>query len=269
MSANVESSTVTHGSSAYDPAFFERLAVVEDRHFWFVARNRVLAAVIRDLTAGWQPGYCVMEVGCGNGNVLRTLDTACPGGRVIGMDLFQDGLLVARPRTRCPLVCGDIHAAPFTRPFELIGMFDVLEHLEDDRAVLKDINRMLAPGGLFIATVPAHMSLWSYFDDCGHFRRYAEKELAAKLRDSGFELVFLTQFMSSLYPLIWAGRRLATLLHRASGESRRLSDMDLKVVPGLNGILKAALCAEIPLLRRRRRLPIGSSILAIARRPSA
>src|SRR6059036_3246571 len=96
---------------SYDPAWFARLADIEDRHFWFRARNEVIAALARQITRGLEPGYRVLEVGCGTGNVLRFLEKACPQGTVIGMDLFGEGLAFARRRTKCPLVQGDMAGA--------------------------------------------------------------------------------------------------------------------------------------------------------------
>jgi SAM-dependent methyltransferase len=121
---------------SYDPAYFAPLFAIEDRHFWFRARNQVIATLVRQLTVGLAPGYRVLEVGCGTGNVLRVLEQVCPAGTVIGMDLFAEGLRYARRRTNCPLVQGDVQAAPYATSFALIGLFDVLKHLPDDRQIL-------------------------------------------------------------------------------------------------------------------------------------
>ena len=149
----------------YDPYYFAPLAAIEDRHFWFRARNRTLAALLARLTAPLADGYRVLEVGCGTGNVLRVLEQTCRRGLVVGMDLYGEGLTFARGRTHCPLVRGDMSHPPFEARFDLIGLFDVLEHLADDRRVLRDVRAMLAPGGRLVLTVPAHPELWSYFDE--------------------------------------------------------------------------------------------------------
>ena len=94
--------TVPHCS--YDRAYFEPLFAIEDRHFWFRTRNKVIATVVSQITANLVPGYRVLEVGCGTANVLRVLEQACPHGMVMGMDLFSEGLQYARRRTTCPLV---------------------------------------------------------------------------------------------------------------------------------------------------------------------
>src|SRR5262245_7133302 len=198
--AKVALSQTSHQS--YDPSFFARLFAIEDRHFWFCARNHVISTIVSQLTTDLTAGYRVLEVGCGTGNVLRFLERACPRGTVIGMDLFGEGLRYASHRTSCALVQGDMHAAPFAAQFELIGLFDVLEHLQDDRRVLNDLTGMLAPGGALLLTVPAHRSLWSYFDEAScHCRRYEPEELESKLRDAGYQVEYLTQYMASVFPL--------------------------------------------------------------------
>ena len=112
----------------YDPALFETLDAVEDRHFWFRSRRQVVGEVLRQLTAGLPAGYSVLKLGCGTGGMLRLLRECSPGGRVVGMDLFAEGLRYARRRVEgCPLVQGDARLPPFGETFSVVGMFDVLE----------------------------------------------------------------------------------------------------------------------------------------------
>ncbi len=254
----------------YDPGFFQLLDDVEDRHFWFRARARVIGALVRRATAGLADGYRVLEVGCGNGGVLRVLRRECPTGRVYGMDLYQEGLVRAARRSGCPLVRGDVRASPFVTPFEAIGMFDVLEHLEDDVAILKHVRSLLTPGGALLLTVPAHPSLWSYFDTASrHCRRYTPASLAAALSAAGFRVEYRSQFMAALFPLVWAGRRAAAWKARLSGggaaDPKALSSSELRVVPGVNGALVRLLSIESAWIGLGGRLPIGTSLAVIAR----
>src|SRR5438552_1184329 len=115
----------TSAQGGYDPVFFDQLAAVEDRHFWFRARNDLIARLASRLTAPLPAGYLALEVGCGTGNVLRYLAKACDGGTVVGMDLFPEGLRHARRRTTAALVQGDLRRHPFQKPAALIGIFDV------------------------------------------------------------------------------------------------------------------------------------------------
>ncbi len=271
VTSTIRSATVPQSDG---PPDFDELFAAEDRHFWFRARNRILARVVGQLVASLPAGYQVLEVGCGTGNVLRVLERVCSRGTVTGIDLFEGGLGYARQRTRCRVLAADIHELPFRRPFELIGMFDVLEHLPDDRRALRDLFQALAPGGRLVLTVPAHMALWSYADEWAqHFRRYGSAGLTRALEESGFQVDYLSQFMMVLGPLMWLSRRLAALMPRR-GESRlqhnrTLMMRELRIVPGVNGLLNFLLGCEVPLLARRWRLPLGSSLLAIARKPLA
>lgn len=256
---------------SYDPARFARLFAVEDRHFWFRARNHIIASLVSQITASLSPGYRVLELGCGTGNTLRVLEQACTHGMVVGMDLFADGLQYARRRVSCPLVQGDVHRPPFGIQFDLIGLFDVLEHLPDDIQVLHDLHAMLMSAGVLILTVPAHPSLWSYRDDVAHhFRRYKLTELKSKLVCTGYRVEYLTQYMASILPLVWVGRRLASLFDRYSvgdiSRARGLDARELRITTVVNDLLALLLAQEARVITRRRQLPIGISLLALARK---
>ena len=255
----------------YDPAHFAMLFASEDRHFWFRARNRILATLAEQVTRKLPDGFRVLEVGCGTGNVLAALAQACRRGTVLGMDLFAEGLRFARQRSGCQLLQGDMCQPPFAAQFDVVGMFDVLEHLPDDEQVLRDAHRMLAPGGALLLTVPAHQSLWSAFDEAGHHcRRYELPDLETKLARAGYTVEFLTEYMATIFPLVWLHRRLA-----GGGQARGASTHDqtqkmiadeLRITPGVNGVLTFLLFQEARWLARRRRLPFGTSLLAIARK---
>ena len=261
-------------SRTYDPSFFQALDRVEDRHFWFRARRRVIGALARRAVAPFPGPVRVLELGCGNGGVLRTLQLACPGATVIGMDLYAEGLRRARQRSDCPLVQGDVYQAPFGGTFELIGMFDVLEHLPGEQSVLQVVRGLLAPGGALLLTVPAHMSLWSEVDVASeHRRRYDPAGLRALLEENGLRVEYLSQFMAALYPVMWLSRRGTSLLRRlrrrgdhSAGRRPSMNSHELKVVPGLNALLAGVLGGDAALMKRGWTMPIGTSIVALARK---
>jgi SAM-dependent methyltransferase len=253
---------------SYDPRFFGRIAEIEDRNFWFCARNRIIAAAVRRVIAGLPTGFRVLEVGCGTGVVLRQLTKLCRDGEVIGMDLYSQAAVFASGRAACRVIVGDILNPPSLGEFDVVGIFDVLEHLTNDRQILSGLNRMIKPGGALILTVPAHMALWSYFDVAAcHCRRYASTELAHILRETGFEVEYLTEFMMSLFPLLWLVRRIkggSGMMDRERAAKKAANE--LTIVPILNGILKLILSVEALVIERRWRLPVGTSLLAVARK---
>ena len=155
----------------------------------------------------------------------------------------------------------------------MVGAFDVIEHIDDDVGLLYRLRETLTPSGTLLVTVPAHRSLWSYFDVAScHCRRYAEAELREKLETAGFEVSHLTQFMSTIYPLVWLRRRFAGGLKRDSLEDadrvEALAKQELTIVPVLNEVLAFLLAGEARLIARGWRPPVGTSLLAVARRRS-
>ncbi len=252
----------------FDPAFFQVLFEAEDRHFWFRARNRVIARVVQSVMAEFSPGYRVLEVGCGTGNVLRVLERTCAKGSVMGMDPFEEALVYARQRTGCKLLRGHLRQQGFEGQFDLVCLFDVLEHVPDDIAMLQDIKTALRPGGTLLLTVPAHQKLWSYFDVAScHCRRYQWPGLQAKLAGAGFQTSFISEYMAALYLLAWLKRRLLGPAQSISAsEGRKRAMEELRVPRLLNPILTCLLSLESPWIGRRHRLWFGTSILALARK---
>jgi SAM-dependent methyltransferase len=261
---------MTHKS--YDPDFFDVLFEVEDNHFWFRSRNRIIKARLNQLASEFPGHLHLLEVGCGTGNVLRVLDEGFPGATVIGMDLFAEGLQFARHRTEAALVQGDMHRPPFADSFEVIGLFDVLEHLPDDRQVLRDLGMMLKDGGALLITVPAHRRLWSYFDEASHHcRRYEPDELRQKLTEAGYEIEYFSQFMMSIFPIVWVGRHASALYHRAlgrrnEGSAEQMATQELRLNPIANRALTRLLSLECRWLAGGQTLPLGASLLAVARK---
>jgi SAM-dependent methyltransferase len=256
-------------AGGFDPDHYAPLFAAEDRHFWFRARNSVLETIMRSEIANLAPGYSVLEVGCGTGYVLRMLEGVCTDGVVLGMDLFFEGLQISQRRSPAKLVQGRVEQPPFRRRFDIIGLFDTLEHVEDDLTVLQHLRHMLAERGKLLITVPAYPALWSDFDvESHHCRRYEPSVLERRLTDAGFAVEYLTPFMATLYPVARAGRFVADTLrkHRRGGTGSESAVREqLKVRPGVNALLAFLLTQEAKLVAKRRRLPIGTSLLALAR----
>ncbi|HET9908471.1 MAG TPA: class I SAM-dependent methyltransferase [Anaerolineales bacterium] len=265
---HLQGKSIVDFTASYEPNFFKTLFEVEDHHFWFRARNMLIGRLFEQLSNNFSQGYRVLEIGCGTGNVLRVLEQACSRGTVFGMDYFHEGLCYARKRTEVLLLQGDMRRPPFQTKFDLIGLFDVLEHLPDDRQVLTDIHSMLSDRGLLVLTVPAYSSLWSYFDEAsGHYRRYEPEDLLLKLTNAGFVAEHFTPFMMSLFPILVLYRRMAGLIQykqQANRSTQELTTNELRVWPIFNDVFYKLLSIETFFLSRRFKLPIGTSLLVVA-----
>jgi SAM-dependent methyltransferase len=262
----------TSGRATYTAEQFAPLFAAEDRHFWFRSRNRCIEAALRSVS-DFTSIREVLEVGCGTGVVLAQLQRLFPNGRIIGMDLFDEGLKFARQRFKGTLIQADIFQHTFGNSFDLIGAFDVIEHLDEDEKILRRFHEQLRSGGHLVITVPAHQSLWSYFDEVAHHRRrYAARDLRRKLADAGFCGIYVTQFMSALFPLMWIKRRLvgekATKLCEADAHRLQAAvESDLKINPMINWFTDLLLRPEAFFVSRHWRIPLGTSLLALAVRP--
>ncbi len=253
----------------YDPRHFAAIAAAERRHFWFRARNRVLHTILAPLGATLPARARALEIGCGTGNTLRMLEHACPHATIVGMDLFAEGLRYARAETRALLLQARIEALPFGARFHLIGLFDVLEHLEDDHAALEAIRDLLDPAGRLAITVPSGPHLWSAFDEAAHHRRrYTLDDLLARLEAAGYEVCYATAFMTATYPALWLRRRLSRRAPRPDAARARADaiDAELHLPAWMNALLDLSLRPERWILKAGRHLPFGTSLLAVARR---
>ena len=243
--------------SGYDASLFEAIASVEPESFWFRARNRLIVSVVRRHFPGAQS---LLEVGCGTGFVLAALRKAFPGLRLVGSELLEKGLEVARRRLPddVELVLLDAAEMPFEAEFDVVGAFDVLEHVEDDEAALAGMRRAVRQGGGVVLLVPQHPRLWSEMDVVArHARRYTRRDLAAKVERAGFDLVASSSFVSSLLPAMVASRAARKLL-------RRPYDPVAELTPGaLNDVFERVLDGERKLIERGWSLPAGGSLLVV------
>lgn len=248
----------------FDPEAFAMLAAAEDGHFWFESRNRLIVRTLQR----WFPGARdYLEVGCGTGCVLAAIDRACPRLALTGTEVLAAGLgHAARRSPRARLLQLDARALPFAAAFDVIGAFDVLEHIREDEAVLAQFHRALRPGGGVLLSVPQHPSLWSSQDDLArHVRRYRRGELEAKLRAAGFDIEWSSSFMAILLPMLWLARR------RRSSDARPRAQAHQELAPPapVNAVLGGLLAVERALLAAGVRLPAGSSRMVVARRLEA
>lgn len=259
---------------SYDPSYFARHAEIIDRHFWYRSRNRLIRTLTGEAIHAAGHRFRGLEVGCGTGVVLKALKTLSTSSVFIGTDLHMEGLTIAAEHARVPLVQSDADQLPFGAVFDWVGMFDVLEHLPDDRAILRSLHGSLKSGGQLVISVPADMRLWSYFDEASsHCRRYEPGELQTKLVETGYRVVFDSYFMATLYPPLWIGRRTRQLLSKLgarrhaganAASAQDLAIPELRPIPVVNELLDLVLRLEAALVAGKRRLPFGTSLLVVA-----
>ena len=248
-------------ADGFDPGSFELLADAEEASFWFRQRNALILDTVGRFAAG---ARSFLEIGCGNGYVLRAIGERFPAMAIAGAELHPEGLAYARRRLPgAPLLQLDARRMPFREEFEAIGAFDVIEHIDDDGAALTSMYAALTAGGTLFVTVPQHPWLWSNADDAAHHeRRYTRRLLTERLERAGFEVLTTTSFVTSLLPLMAASR---VLERRSSGPYDEMKEH--RAAERAGALLERPLMAERALIRRGVRLPAGGSLLAVARRP--
>jgi len=250
--------TLAHESEGFRSNYFADLARLEADNFWFRSRNKLILWAL----AQYAPGFgSLLEVGCGTGFALAGIHERFPDADLSGSEIFIEALRFARQRI--PNVClaqMDARRLPFHQEFDVLAAFDVLEHIKQDDTVLSQMYRAIKPGGRLLVTVPQHAWLWSTTDEYAcHERRYAAKEIHAKIEAAGFEIVRSTSFVTALLPAMLISR----LLQRGD-----LKDFDplaeYRINPLANKALEAVLSAERAGIKRGFNYPVGGTRLIVA-----
>ena len=250
------------------PDEYERMYRLEDRHWWFAARRTLLSSALErwrgTLPAPTAAGPLrLLDVGCGTGATLAHLSGY---GEAYGVDVEPRALAFCRARgLRTNLALASASALPFADgTFQVAVALDVLEHVGDDRAAAREIARVLAPGGLLFASVPAYPSLWSGHDVAlMHRRRYTRAAFESLLTGAGLSVEHRTHTVSALLPPVYLLRHFQRLA-RLGGSRPARADI-YPTPPPLNALLRAELEWE-GRVALRTPLPFGVSLFAVARK---
>jgi SAM-dependent methyltransferase len=244
---------------------FDVTAEVEARSFWCRTRNRVLHQVFDRFVDCSQP-IEMLEIGCGIGGVLREL-RRIPNLRLTGSEVYLQGLRYARANlSDLTFIQLDATDMPFRNDFDVVGAFDVLEHIDADEYVMKGVYDALRPGGTFIVTVPQYPWMWSTLDEIvQHKRRYRRRDLVDKLTRAGFAVPYVTSFVTALFPFMMASRVMSQL--KAKPRDAKAAFTAEVSLPGpINWTFDKVMRLDEAALRLGATLPFGGSLLAVARR---
>ena len=247
-------------SEGFESEYFARLANQEAGNFWFRSRNRLLIWALQQYFPNAEN---FLEIGCGTGFVLSGLKQAFPNMVLSGSEVFSEGLSFAASRLPgVELFQMDARRIPFQDEFDVVGAFDVLEHIRQDEAVLAQMHQAIRMRGGVLITVPHHPFLWSDSDEFArHVRRYRVRELRDKVTKAGFDVLRITSFVSLLMPLLVLSR-FKQRLSRAPFDPSSEFDISAPV----NTALEKTLNVERTLIRTGLSLPFGGSLLLVARR---
>ena len=238
------------------PEAYLQMEAVERDHWWFQGRRAIISHIISKMDLPEKP--LVLEAGCGTGGNLELLSRI---GATCAFEMNEEAVNTALKNTHG----AEIHrgclpdAVPFPNQlFDLICMFDVLEHVADDVLAIEKLSQKLAPEGYFFLTVPALPVLWSEHDvELHHHRRYVRKQLIETIERAGLEVSWSSYFNFSLLPIAVTSRLYAKLRGvKAAGDELPPAFLN-RMLANIFSIEKYVL---FPL-----RLPIGLSLAAIAR----
>lgn len=234
------------------PDEHRKLAETEDRLWYFRALHRRRASWLARLLP---PGPArVLDAGCGTGGFIRAMRGAHPAWALTGVDVSPLACGLARERTGAQIAEGSVTALPFADGgFDAVTTGDVLYHLDAPIAALREFGRVLRPGGVVVVNEPAYRWLWSYHDEAVATKhRFTRPELAAALREAGFEVRFASYANMLILPLVAARRKLFP-------PAVPTSDVELQPAP-VEALLGGLAALEQAWMGRGLTLPAGSSV---------
>lgn len=234
---------------------------IEDASFWYRHRNRCIVEAMKN----FPPSGCLFDIGGGNGVVAASVKEA--GFEVAVVEPGLQGALNAKHRGVETVVCSTLEAAHFEpNILPAVGLFDVIEHVEEDVEFLSEVFRAMKPHGRLFVTVPAHRWLWSNNDrHLGHFRRYSLARLRQTLESIGFDVEYGTYFFRLLPIPLLVIRTLPSLLGCGRNVNARTKRMEHDASGARwSRFLRQVLENEVSTIQRKRTIAMGASCLVVA-----
>jgi SAM-dependent methyltransferase len=244
-----------------DPSIYHTMASIEELHWWFRAKRKVLIHYIEkqilSQSTSDKRSYVSLDSGCGCGLMLKALNKY---GKVTGIDFNEDAVNFSKKKFDCEVLQGDLTDTSFlkNRTFDLILCSDVLEHIEEDSKVINNLLKHLKPEGSLLLTVPAFMFLWSHHDVVHHHRkRYTKKNFEKLLKESDCQIPFISYYDFFLFPPILLIRLIQKIIPVQKLET------DLRLPPfWLNKIVEKIFSVERFFISKKIQFPFGVSIIA-------
>lgn len=252
---------LAHDGGGFKSDYFSELARLEEKNFWFQSRNQLILWAIGKFAPNFQS---MLEIGCGTAYVLSGVAKKFPHATLSGSEIFLAGLGFAAARLPAvEFMQMDARELPFVNEFDVIGAFDVVEHIKEDEKVMSQIHAALKPDGIVLLTVPQHQWLWSAADVYAcHERRYAAVDIHRKVKAAGFQLLRSTSFVTTLLP--------AMMVSRFFQNDKCIENFDataeLKITPWLNHLFLSILNFERTLIQAGLDFPVGGSRLIVAKK---
>ncbi len=243
-----------------DRAAYQKMAENEQTHWWFAGRRAFLASLIEREFGDRAGALSILEAGCGSGGNLALLSRF---GSVDAFELDENARALATARGIAEITPGQLpdKISQADGKYDLVALFDVLEHVEEHRETLEALARKLNVDGHIVITVPAMPWLWSEHDVRHHHkRRYTAATLREVIEEAGLEVADLGYFNALLFPLALAERVMTRLTGRGKPGEEKPAEM-------LNQFLYSVFALERHLVGARWHAPVGLSLYAVIRRP--